>query len=63
MRPSGYATLEAELKRLKSVERHKIVKEIEIARAHGDISENAEFPQQSDSRIEDASLRIVARAG
>lgn len=43
MRPSSYATLEAELKRLKSVERHKIVKEIEIARAHGDISENAEF--------------------
>ena len=43
MRPSGYAALEAELKRLKGVERHKIVKEIEIARAHGDISENAEF--------------------
>jgi len=30
MRPSGYAALEAELKRLKGVERHKIVKEIEI---------------------------------
>ena len=43
MRASGYAALEAELKRLKTVERHKIVKEIEIARAHGDISENAEF--------------------
>ena len=43
MRPSGDAALEAELKRLKGVERHKIVKEIEIARAHGDISENAEF--------------------
>jgi transcription elongation factor GreA len=43
MRPSGYAMLEAELKRLKSVDRHRIVKEIEVARAHGDISENAEF--------------------
>lgn len=43
MRPSGYAMLETELKRLKSVDRHRIVKEIEIARAHGDISENAEF--------------------
>jgi transcription elongation factor GreA len=43
MRPSGYASLENELKRLKGVERQKIVKEIETARAHGDISENAEF--------------------
>jgi transcription elongation factor GreA len=43
MRPSGYAMLETELKRLKSVDRLRIVKEIEVARAHGDISENAEF--------------------
>lgn len=43
MRPSGYAMLESELKRLKTVDRQKIVKEIEVARAHGDISENAEF--------------------
>jgi transcription elongation factor GreA len=43
MRPSGHAALESELKRLKVVERQKIVKEIEVARSHGDISENAEF--------------------
>jgi transcription elongation factor GreA len=43
MRPSGYALLESELKRLKTVERQRIVKEIEVARSHGDISENAEF--------------------
>jgi transcription elongation factor GreA len=43
MRPSGYVMLETELKRLKSVDRLRIVKEIEVARAHGDISENAEF--------------------
>lgn len=43
MTPRGYALLEAELKRLKVVERPKNVKEIEVARAHGDISENAEF--------------------
>jgi transcription elongation factor GreA len=43
MTPNGYARLEAELKRLKTVERPQNVKEIEAARAHGDISENAEF--------------------
>ncbi len=43
MTRDGYAKLERELKQLKSAERPKIVKEIELARAHGDISENAEF--------------------
>ncbi len=43
MTPQGYEKLELELKRLKSVDRPHIVKEIEVARAHGDISENAEF--------------------
>lgn len=39
----GYQRLMEELKRLKSVERPKIVREIEEARGHGDLSENAEF--------------------
>jgi transcription elongation factor GreA len=39
----GYQFLLEELKRLKSVERPKIVREIEEARDHGDLSENAEF--------------------
>ena len=43
MTPRGKAMLDEELKRLKSSERPRIVKEIEIARAHGDISENAEY--------------------
>ncbi len=43
MTRSSYETLEEELKRLKTKDRPQIVKEIEIARAHGDISENAEF--------------------
>lgn len=39
----GYEKLEQELKHIKTVERPKNVREIEEARAHGDISENAEF--------------------
>src|SRR5438067_13134832 len=39
----GVEQLREELKRLKSVERPAIVKAIAEARAHGDISENAEF--------------------
>jgi transcription elongation factor GreA len=39
----GYQFLMDELKRLKAVERPKIVREIEEARDHGDLSENAEF--------------------
>src|SRR6266581_6940400 len=39
----GYAALQAELERLKKVERPKNVREIEEARGHGDLSENAEF--------------------
>ncbi|MDJ0789233.1 MAG: transcription elongation factor GreA [Myxococcota bacterium] len=43
MTPRGFAQIEEEHKRLKTVDRPQIVKEIEIARAHGDISENAEY--------------------
>jgi transcription elongation factor GreA len=39
----GLAKLREEIKRLKSVERPAIVKAIAEARAHGDISENAEY--------------------
>src|SRR5215475_4087327 len=43
MTSRGYQFLMDELKRLKSVERPKNVREIEEARGHGDLSENAEF--------------------
>jgi transcription elongation factor GreA len=43
MTPRGYALLEEELRRLRAEERPRIVREIEVARAHGDISENAEY--------------------
>ncbi len=43
MTPAGQKKLRDELKRLREVERPKNVQDIEIARAHGDISENAEY--------------------
>jgi transcription elongation factor GreA len=54
MTPAGYADLQEELKRLKTRDRLQIVKEIETARAHGDISENAEFhaAKERQSHIE-----------
>ncbi len=39
----GVSRLKEELKRLKTVERPQNVRDIEEARAHGDLSENAEY--------------------
>jgi transcription elongation factor GreA len=39
----GFRTLEAELQRLKSEERPRIIQAISEARSHGDLSENAEY--------------------
>src|ERR1700733_5744133 len=39
----GKRLLEEELKQLMSVERPMVVKAIEIARGHGDLSENADY--------------------
>jgi transcription elongation factor GreA len=43
MTASGYKALEDEINQLKNVERHEIIKLIAEARAHGDLSENAEY--------------------
>jgi transcription elongation factor GreA len=43
MTPQGKIKLLNELSQLKSVERPKVVVEIETARSHGDLSENAEY--------------------
>ncbi len=43
MTKKGYAKLQDELERLRKVERPKNVRDIEEARGHGDLSENAEY--------------------
>lgn len=43
MTEQGYATMLEDVKFMKSVERPRIIKAIEEARAHGDLSENAEY--------------------
>jgi transcription elongation factor GreA len=40
---NGFVKLEAELKNLKSVDRPAVIQAIAEARAHGDLSENAEY--------------------
>jgi transcription elongation factor GreA len=60
MRPSGYAALETELKKLKTQDRLRIVKEIEVARAHGDISENAEFEAAKERQAQiEGRIRLL----
>lgn len=43
MTKDGHIKLSEELERLKTIERPAVVKEIEVARSHGDLSENAEY--------------------
>lgn len=61
----GYETLRKELDHLKTVERPENIKAIEEARAHGDLSENAEFHAAKDrqsflvGRIEELSYKLT----
>jgi transcription elongation factor GreA len=64
---SGLRRLKEELKQLQTVERLKISKEIEVARAHGDLRENAEYhaAKEKQSHIEGRILDLndwIARA-
>ena len=50
MTPEGHAALEGELRRLKTEVRPSIIRAIEEARAHGDLSENAEYHAAKESQ-------------
>ena len=48
MTAGGFAALDEELKRLKTVERPAVIGAISEARSHGDLSENAEYHDAKD---------------
>ena len=50
MTPAGFAALEAELKRRQQEERPRIILAIQEARAHGDLSENAEYSAAKEAQ-------------
>jgi transcription elongation factor GreA len=66
MTPESFEQLREELKTLKTRERQKIVLEIERARGHGDISENAEYEAAKEkqglleAKIRDLETRLGA---
>jgi transcription elongation factor GreA len=56
----GYEALQEELRRLKVRERVKVAEDIRVARAHGDLSENAEYhaAKEKQGHIE-ARIRML----
>ena len=46
----GHELLQEELKRLKSVDRPQVIEAIAVARAHGDLKENAEYHAAKDQQ-------------
>jgi transcription elongation factor GreA len=59
----GFVTMEAEVKQLKTIDRPNVIKAIAEARAHGDLSENAEYTaaREKQSFIEGRILELEGR--
>src|SRR2546422_341159 len=65
MTRGGYEKLKEELERLKRVERHAITQAIAEARAHGDLSENAEHhpPRERQSFLQGRIAALGTKGG
>ena len=65
MSRAGYKHLREELERLKKKDRPDVVRAIEIARAHGDLSENAEYhaAKERQGMIEGRMLELKDKLG
>jgi transcription elongation factor GreA len=65
MTASGFKGLEEELNQLKNVDRHAIIAAIAEARAHGDLSENAEYhaAKEKQSFIEGRVMELEDQIG
>ena len=65
MSRAGYKHLREELERLKKKDRPDVVRAIEVARAHGDLSENAEYhaAKERQSMIEGRMLELKDKLG
>ena len=58
--PGGRAKAEAELQQRREVRRPKIVAEIKVARAFGDLSENAEYHAAREAQgLNEARIRVL----
>ena len=65
MTAAGFKGLEEELNQLKNVDRHAIIAAIAEARAHGDLSENAEYhaAKEKQSFIEGRVMELEDNIG
>ena len=60
MTKRGHASLQEELRRLRSDERPLSIRQIEEARAHGDLSENAEYHAAKEHQAQlEARMRAI----
>ena len=50
--PEGYERLNEELRTLKTVKRMEVAKQLEVARAHGDLRENAEYDTAKEAKVQ-----------
>ena len=65
MTKTGYEDLKEKLNKMKTVDRQQIIKEIRVAAAHGDLSENAEYDaaKEKQSFIEGKIKDIEQKIG